>query len=419
VGARPRLLLLLPSTTYRAAAFVEAARRLDIELTVASDHTSVFAAQQPERLVTFDFASLERATGEAAAFASRHPVAAVVGVDDDTAILAAAIAEALGLAHNPVAATLAARNKHLQRLALSAAGVPVPGFRLHRLAEDPEAVARSAGYPCVLKPLCLSASRGVMRANSPQEFVAAHRVLDEILGEPGAAARGEESQQYLVESFVPGPEFALEGLLDDGRLRVLALFDKPDPLDGPCFEETIYVTPSRLGGAAQRAVAECAERAALALGLASGPVHVELRYNDAGPWLIDLGARPIGGRCSQVLRFGRGPVVLSLEELLLRYALGLPMPTFEREAEAAGVMMIPVPGAGVLRAVRGVAAARSVAGVEDVVITAHVGQTMVPLPRGARYPGFIFARGESALEVESALRRAHACLGFDVAKDGG
>jgi formate-dependent phosphoribosylglycinamide formyltransferase (GAR transformylase) len=418
VGPGPRLLLLLPSTTYRAAAFVEAARRLDIELTVASDHTSVFAEQQPERLVTLDFANPARAVTEVAAFAARHPVAAVVGVDDDTAILAATFAEALGLPHNPVAATQAARDKHRQRVLLAAAGVPVPRFRIHQLAEDPASAARDAGYPCVLKPLCLSASRGVTRVNSPGEFLAAHRVLREILGEREIVARGEESRQYLVESFVPGPEFALEGLLDGGRLRVLALFDKPDPLDGPHFEETIYVTPSRLGGGAQQTLAECAERAALALGLVTGPVHVELRLNGEGPWLIELGARPIGGRCSQVLRFGRFPETSSLEELLLRHALGLPIPTFDRESGAAGVMMIPVAGAGVLRGVRGVDAARSVAGVEDVVMTAHVGQTLIPLPRGAQYPGFIFARGGSAAEVETALRRAHACLAFDVTAKG-
>ena len=343
----------------------------------------------------------------------------MVGVDDDTAILAATIAEALGLPHNPVAATLAARDKHRQRELLAGAGVPVPAFRLHRLDEDPGEVARSAGYPCVVKPLCLSASRGVIRADSPQQLVAAHRVLRELLGEREVEARGAASRHYLVEAFVPGPEFALEGLMDHGRLRVLALFDKPDPLDGPLFEETIYVTPSRLDGAAEGALAECAERAALAVGLETGPVHVELRYNAAGPWVIELGARPIGGRCSQVLRFGAAPALCSLEELLLRHALGLPVPSFERAAEAAGVMMIPVPGAGVLRAVRGVDDARAVGGIEDVLITAHVGQTLVPLPRGAQYPGFIFARGEAPAEVESALRRAHACLTFDVATERG
>ncbi len=289
----------------------------------------------------------------------------------------------------------------------------MPDFRLHRLDEDPLTVARGATYPAVLKPLCLSASRGVMRVDSPDEFVAAHAVLREILSEPETAARGEESRRYLVESFVPGAEYALEGVLVDGRLRVLALFDKPDPLDGPCFEETIYVTPSGLDGAAQRSLADCAERAARALGLVRGRC-TWTRHNQDGPWLIELGARPIGGRCSAVLRFGEGPEPMALEELLLRHALGLPVRSWERAAGAAGVMMVPVPGAGVLRAVRGVEAARSVAGVDDVVITAHVGQTLVPPPRGARYPGFIFARGYTAGEVETALRRAHACLAFDL-----
>ena len=418
MGARARLLLLLPSTTYRAAAFVEAARRLDVDLTVASDHRSVFADRQPEGLATFDFADPGRAARQAAAFAAAHPVAAVVGVDDDTAILAAAIAEALGLPHNPLEATLAARDKHRQRVALAAAGVPVPAFELHRLDADPRAAARSAAYPCVLKPLCLSASRGVMRADSPDEFVAAHAVLEEILRAPEVAARGDSSRHYLVESFVPGPEVALEGLLVGGRLRVLALFDKPDPLDGPCFEETIYVTPSRLDRETQRALADCAERAALALGLAAGPVHVELRSNAAGPWLIELGARPIGGSCSRVLRFVGDAEARSLEELVLMHALGMPLPALEREADAAGVMMIPVPGAGVLRAVRGVEDARRVAGIDEVVITAHPGQRLVPLPRGAQYPGFIFARAAAPAAVVAALREAHARLGFDLAPEG-
>ena len=414
MGERPRLLLLLPSTTYRAAAFVEAARRLDVPLTVATDHDSVFAVSRPDGLVTLDFARRDRAVEQARAFAASRPVAAVVGVDDDTAVLASAIASGLGLPANPIEATLAARDKHLQRVAMAGAGVPVPSFALHDMTEDAPEVARATTYPCVLKPLCLSASRGVIRADTPEGFVAAHALLARVLGEAGAS-------RYLVEDFVPGPEVALEGLLDGGELRTLALFDKPDPLDGPYFEETIYVTPSRLPAAAQRALAGCAARAARALGLASGPVHVELRYNDRGPWLIELGARPIGGRCSAVLRFdlGDGAGAHSLEELLLMHALGLAVPAVEREPAAAGVMMIPVPGSGVLRSVAGVDAARSVPGVEAVAITAHPGQRLVPPPGGARYPGFIFARGGSPEEVEAALRRAHALLRFDLVANEG
>jgi biotin carboxylase len=408
--SRPRLLLLLPSTTYRAAAFVAAARRLDVELTVATDQASVFAARLPGDIVTFDFSHVGHAAEQAKAFAAGHPVRAVVGVDDDTAILAAAIAGALGLPHNPIEAALAARDKHRQRVALSRAGVPVPGFRLHSLHEDPAAVARSAPYPCVLKPLCLAASRGVIRADTPREFVAAHEVLGRILESPDVAARGEPSSHYLVEAFVAGPEVALEGLMDRGRLRVLALFDKPDPLDGPYFEETIYVTPSRLPEAVQRSIADCAERAALALGLATGPIHAELRFNDRGPWLIELAARPIGGRCSQVLRFGEGAAAMSLEELLLRQALDAPIPTFQREPQPVGVMMIPTPRAGLLRQVRGVDAARLVAGIEGVEIAAHTGQELVRLPEGSQYLGFIFARGASPAAVETALREAHARL---------
>lgn len=400
----------MPSTTYRTTAFVEAARRLGVELTVASELPSTFERAQPAQLLTLDFQRPERAAAEGQAFAADHPIAAVVGVDDDTAVLAATIAEALSLKANPLPATLAARDKHRQRELLAGAGVAVPAFGLHRIEEDPASLARAVRYPCVLKPLRLSASRGVIRADDPATFVAAFRRLTAILGQPDVAACGEPARQFLVEAFVPGPEVALEGLLVGGDLHVLALFDKPDPLDGPFFEETIYVTPSRLPGPAQRAIARCAQAAATALGLTEGPVHAELRHNDRGPWLIELAARPIGGRCSAALRFGADG--MSLEELLLRHALGMEIPSFERERRAAGVMMVPIPKAGVLREVRGQAEARAVPGIEDIAITAHPGQQLEPLPEGARYLGFVFARGPSPAEVETALREAHRRLAF-------
>jgi len=279
--------------------------------------------------------------------------------------------------------------------------VPAPKFALYPLARAPQDIARSVTYPCVLKPLHLSASRGVMRADNPVEFVAAHARLVAILA-------GCDTD-FLVEDFVPGYEVALEGLLVNRRLHVLALFDKPDPLDGPFFEETIYVTPSRVPAPLRKAIAQCAEQATRALGLVDGPVHAELRYNERGPWLIELAARPIGGRCSAVLRFGDG---VSLEELILRHALALPIPSLEREPVAAGVMMIPIPAAGVLREVRGVVEAKAVPLIEDVQITAHPGERLVPFPEGSRYPGFIFARGENPSAVEAALREAHHRLTF-------
>jgi D-alanine-D-alanine ligase-like ATP-grasp enzyme len=415
----PRLLLLLPTTTYRTTAFVEAARRIGADLTVASERPSTLEAANPAGLLTLDFQNPARAADAVRAFNTDHPVQGAVGVDDDTAIVAAAIAERLKLKGNPVHAAEAARDKHAQRRRLADAGVPIPKFALHALSEDPHQVARSVAYPCVLKPLRLSASRGVIRADGPDGFVKAHARLKAILLAPDAAACGEPARQYLVEEFIPGYEVALEGLLVDRRLHVLALFDKPDPLDGPFFEETIYVTPSQVPAGLQTAITQCAERAAKALGLAEGPIHTELRYNERGPWLIEMAARPIGGRCSAVLRFGsREPGAgssVSLEEIILRHALGMPIPSLQRERQAAGVMMIPIPGAGTLQEVRGVAEAKAVPLIEDVQITAHAGERLVPFPDGSRYPGFIFARGETPGAVEAALRAAHGRLEFVLA----
>ncbi|MFN2570268.1 MAG: ATP-grasp domain-containing protein [Gemmatimonadales bacterium] len=394
-------MLLLPTTTYRTAAFVDAARRIGIELTVASEQPSTLAAANPAGLLTLDFQHPERAADQVGAFAREHPLQAVVGVDDDSAIVAAAVAERLGLKGNPVAAARAARDKHQQRALLAKAAVPIPRFLLRRLDEDPAAIAARVTYPCVLKPLQLSASRGVIRADNAAAFIAGHARLRAIVAEPAA--------EFLIEEFIPGYEVALEGIVMDRRLHVLAIFDKPDPMDGPFFEETIYVTPSRAPAGLQAAIRQCAERAVRAVGITDGPVHAELRYNERGPWLIELAARPIGGRCSAALKFGDG---VSLEEVVLRNALGMPIPSLQRERQAAGVMMIPIPGAGTLQEVRGIAEAKHVPLIEDVQITAHPGERLVPFPEGSRYPGFIFARGETPADVEAALREAHRKLAF-------
>jgi biotin carboxylase len=408
---RPRLLLLLPTASYRTTAFVEAARRLDVALTVASERPSTFESARPDALLTLDFASVPRTVDQALAFHRESPLNAALGVDDDTVILATAINLALGRATNPLPAVEAARDKFLQREAMRAAGVPVPDFALHDLALDPVALAPTAPYPCVLKPLRLAASRGVIRADDPAQFVAAFRRIARLLQGKDVPDCGPAGRQLLVEAFIPGPEVALEGLLEKGRLHVLALFDKPDPLDGPYFEETLYVTPSRLPNDAQRALAGVAEDAAHAIGLVEGPVHAELRWNAQGARLIELAGRPIGGRCSAALRFGTD---ITLEEVVLRHALGLPLPSLMREPRASGVMMIPVPGqGGMLRGVKGTERARALPGVDDVVITA-TGQRLVPWPEGSRYPGFIFAHGARPEDVELALRAAHRQLEWEL-----
>jgi len=326
-------------------------------------------------------------------------------------VVAAAISERLGLKANSLPAAAAARDKLTMRRSLASAGVPVPRFRLVELADDPAEHAEAVEYPCVLKPLTLSASRGVIRANDAREFVAAFRRISAILEQGDAAPVGEARRALLVEEFVPGREVALEGLLVGGTLHVLALFDKPDPLDGPFFEETIYVTPSRLPGPLQDRIAAVARDACSALGLTEGPIHAELRINDRGPFVLEVAARSIGGLCARTLRFGTG---LSLEELILCHALGRPLESLERERRAAGVMMIPIPRGGRLVGVRGAEEAAAVDAIEEVAITMHPGQEVVPLPEGWQYLGFIFARAETSAAVEGALREAHARLHFEI-----
>ncbi len=406
----PRVLLLLPTTTYRTKAFVDAALKLDVDVVAASEQPSTLASTNPEGLLELDFSEPERAACQASDFAAQFPIDAVIPVDEDTAVVAASVAHGLELPHNSVDSAITAKNKHRMREVLSRSGVQVPRYWHFSLDEDSREIAARVTYPCVVKPVFLSTSRGVMRADNEEQFAGVVRRLDQIVGDPKLARRGGVlAREALVEEFIPGFEVAVEGLVTNGEFRMLAIFDKPDPLDGPFFEETIYVTPSRLSRDVQEQIVETTAAAIRAMGLTKGPVHAELRVNEQGPWVIEVAARAIGGLCSRALRFDKG---MSLEELIIRHALGEGVGHVEREDQAAGVMMIPIPRAGILREVFGVEGAKAVADIEDLIITAHITQEILPPPEGASYLGFIFSRAATPDRAEAALREAHARLEF-------
>lgn len=398
-----KLLLIGATTGYQTRAFAEAAERLGFDLMLATDRCHVLEDPWGDRAMPLRFEDPE---GAARTIAAEARVDGIVAVGDRPTYLAALAAQQMGIPYNSPDSVLACRNKFLARERFRNAGLLIPDF--HRIALDdrPRRAAEAARYPCVLKPLGLSASRGVIRANNQQEFVAAFRRIEALLQSPDIQSLHEEQDQFIqVEDFIPGREFALEGILTNRRLRVLALFDKPDPLDGPYFEETIYVTPSREDAATQQGIVSTCETAIQGLGLTHGPIHAEMRVNPAGVWMLEVAARPIGGLCARVLP--------GLEDLILRHAAGEDVSSINMPTDAAGVMMIPIPREGIYVGVTGMEEARS--GVEEVIITAKQGQKLVPLPEGSSYLGFIFARGESPKAVEQALRSAHHCLSFEFA----
>lgn len=404
----PRVLLLLPTTSYRTADFMEAARRMGLDMVIGSELPQVLEAKTSGKTLTLDFSNTDQATQDIVQFSGRFPFDAVIPVDDDTSIVGASASKALGLPHNSVESVLAARDKHRFRQVLTKAGIPSPRFKLFSVEDDPPKVASEIAYPCVLKPTFLSASRGVIRANNPEAFVEAFIRVKAILAEEDIAPRRRDAvTQILVEDFLPGIEVALEGILTRGRLRVLALFDKPNPMDGPYFEETIYVTPSRLPKGTRDLIFDCANRTFNALGLRQGPVHTEFRINDGGIWPIEAAARSIGGLCSRTLQF---ETRRSLEELILLNALESDELTHQVESSAAGVMMLPIPSSGVLMEVRGQNEALAVEGIEDLVILIPQGKEITPLPEGTRYLGFLFSRADTPAEAEAALRKAYRKL---------
>lgn len=404
---RKRVLVIAPHSSYRTPAFLDAAGRMEVDVLFASEGRNSVVSAFTNGL-HIDLGDKKQALQTILEEAERQPFAGIIGTDDSTTELAAMAAQQLGLPHNPPHAVRVARRKDLARAALSGSGISVPGHRCLHLRRPIGAQADGVRYPCVLKPLALSASRGVIRADDREQFMQACTRIDRLL----ETERAKERDTILVEDFIPGFEVAAEGMLTGGELHILAVFDKPDPLDGPYFEETYYIAPSRLGAETLSRIRCRIGEGCAAYGLREGPIHAECRVNEEGVWLLEIAARTIGGMCARLLTFGTGQ---SLEALVLAHATGQPLASVKEQQEGVGVLMIPTPEAGILRRVEGIMAAESIPFIEEISILVRPGYQLVPWPEGSSYFGFIFARAPTPEQAEAALRQAHACLNIVVA----
>lgn len=424
--AAARVLLMATTTGYQTRMFAEAAARLGIELVYATDRCDQLDDPWSDGAIAVRFHEEWRSVDAVLKVAERNPVQGVLAVGDRPTVMAAYVSRLLSLPGHPPEAAIAARDKRLSRERFKAAGLLVPNFLTVPVGADPAAIIDRFTFPAVIKPTVLSASRGVIRVDDALSFVTAFDRVRRLLASPDVRElRDPEADVIQIEDYIPGTEFAFEGLLEHGELRTLAIFDKPDPLEGPFFEETIYVTPSQIDYGIQRQIVTSVEAAVKALGLHHGPIHAECRVNSRGVFVLEVAARPIGGLCAKVLRFERAgepspqaPEApsreIGLEELLLRHAIGESMAGWQREFDASAVMMIPIPKSGVFRGVHGLDAARAVAHVREIQITAKPDQQLMALPEGASYLGFVFARALTPAAAEAAVREAHAHLDFRI-----
>ena len=403
------ILLIAPHGSYRTMRYLQAASRsgLDVIIVSESEHSIVSAYAQGIH-VQFDLP--EEALQTILTAIEGSDVLAVIGTDDSVIELAAQTAQHLGLAHNALAAARLARRKDLAREVLQTHSVPMPKYQRVELATLINQTGSEFAFPVVIKPLSLSASRGVIRVNNNAELIAAAQRIDKLLSQQ-SELEPIERQQILVEEYIHGDEIAVEGIVDKGKFRLLTIFDKPDPLYGPFFEETYYITPTRLTTQQVDRVTCIVQQACEAYGIETGPIHAECRIRNQDIYLIEMAARTIGGLCSDILEYGLG---CSIEEIVLQQAMGrLSKKTFS--STAAGVMMIPIPERGILKRIEGLLEAQKIEFIEDINIQLRDGYELVPLPEGNSYLGFIFAKAPDVEQVETALRRAYGCLKIVVA----
>jgi len=405
--ARPRVLLVAPRDSYRTAPYIAAARVQGVDLLIASEGKQPLSGLEAPG-VQVNLHDVPGSLQMLLTAARAQPFMGVIGTDDASSEFAVQASMVLQLPHNSLLSVRLARRKDLARSHLACAGIPVPRHWKIDLTVPLAPQLTDVRYPCVVKPVALSASRGVIRADDCAQL---EKTIMRIAGMLADVPEREERETLLIEEFIAGSEVAVEGLLSGGNLEILAIFDKPDTLDGPYFEETYYTTPSRHAPDVQVRIAARVAEACAAYGLREGPIHAECRINAASIWILEVAARTIGGLCGRLLRFGTG---YGLEELVLMNTLKQ-NPDTRRETGGAGVLMIPIPRAGILRRVEGVLLAQRVPYIEEVVIDVREGYELVPLPEGSSYLGFIFARAPSPAKAEAALRDAHACLRIVVA----
>ena len=406
---RDRVLVIAPHGSYRTAPFIKAAKQLNVDVLIASQGEHSIVSDYVQGL-HIDFKNEAQAIATILAEAKKQAFSGIIGTDDVTTELAAHVAEKLSLPHNDPQAVKIAQRKDLARLSLKKSGVKIPEFDLLTTTKSLSEQTIHVDFPAVIKPVALSASRGVIRVNNKVELEQAVERVTTMLAEERQIDEAIR-EILLLEEFIPGKEVAIEAMLHNGELDVLAIFDKPDPLDGPFFEETYYITPTSFSENIQQEIKQTVLASCQAYGLNEGPIHAECRINEKGVWILEVAARTIGGMCGRLLSLGTGH---SLEELVLLHAMGKRVEVKTIES-AAGVLMIPIPKAGILKRVEGLLNAQRIPYINDVTIEVREGYELTPLPEGNSYLGFIFAEAPTVKEAEQALRDAHACLNIVIA----
>ena len=398
------VILIIPSASYRTGPFMNAIKKLDLKVLVISDKSQVFSGKYPDNLIIINFNHWKDKSVEISKWAKNNGLKAVIGVDEESIVLAANLSNFLNVDHNSIESVLLTKNKYLMRTELKKTGLCSPWFKIFSIYESSNKIINEISFPCVIKPTFLSGSRGVMRVNTKKEFSEGIKTLNELLSLDELRKRGGKQSDYImIEEYIPGKEVAIEGIVSEGKLTMLAIFDKPELLEGPTFEETIIVTPSVLTKKIQYSLLETLQVVVKALGIVKGPVHAEARINRNGNYILECASRSIGGLCSKVLEFQGG---ISLEELILRSYLGRNIEKSKLIGNARGVMMMPTEKKGILKEIGGVKDALVVNGVTDLQITVKPGEKLQPLPKGDRYLGFIFAEGNNQEFVINALKNA-------------
>ena len=398
------VILIIPSGSYRTNAFMNAVIKLDLKVLVITDKSQVFSEHYPENVITMNFQLWKDWLDIIREWSERYDLKAVIGVDEESIILAARLSESLCIEHNSLESVKITKDKYLMRRELKKFGLIGPWFKRFSVHKQPQEIFSEISLPCVIKPTFLSASQGVFRVNSLEEFMGGFEMLIDLLSQDEMKMLGGDKANWiLVEEFIPGKEVSIEGIVNNGILKDLAIFDKPEPLDGPTFPETIFVTPTILDEHVQLSILETAQTALKALNIVKGPVHVELRINNNGNYILECAARSIGGLCSKILEFKGG---MSLEELILCSSLGRNVEKTKLIERAKGVMMMPIEKRGILREIIGIEAALSVRGITDLQTTIRLNEILEPLPKGGRYLGFLFAEGKDQDMVKKVLKKA-------------
>ncbi len=382
-----KLLLVIPENSYKSNDFVVAAEKLGIDFLIITDSEQVSSKFSDTVIINKFDAELNKNN-----LKKLKDVTHVLPVDHSALKFSGYLVDLLEVKGNKLESINLSMNKYESRKIFNSLLDIKVNNEIIKNIDDVNTFINKNGTS-VLKPIYGTASKSVLKINNVEKN---KEQIEKLMQDCF-------DQDLVIEEYIDGKEYALEGTIINSELKKIVIFDKPVEYKHPYFEESIYITPSELSSEAEKRVVSIVDKACKKIGLEDGPVHVEFKINENQIFIIEINPRMIGGLCSRCLSFGLFKV--SLEEIILHAFMNNELKNIELLNNYVGVLMIPTPKSGKFISINK-EELENIPNISNVEITVPEGSDLLEPPYGDKYLGFAFSQGIDKKTVNESLLTA-------------